>query len=425
MQDNLITDTQFDELDLEPELLRGLADAGFTHCTPIQATALPLALRGQDVEGQAQTGTGKTAAFMLAVMNRLLRAQPQKARRANDPRAVVLAPTRELAIQIHRDAEILGKYAGLRCEVVFGGTGYETQAQALRDGVDILIGTPGRLIDYFKQRIFDLKWVEAVVLDEADRMFDLGFIKDIRFVLRRMAPSEQRLNLLFSATLSHRVSELAYEHMNSPEVVRTSPNDVTVDGVEQRLYHVSKEEKIPLLLGVLRDVDPTRTLVFINTKRTAEKVAAYLEANGYRAGLLSGDVPQKKRMQLLQQFTQGELPILVATDVAARGLHIDSVSHVINFDLPQDAEDYVHRIGRTARAGASGDAISFACEEFVFSLTDIEDFIGASIPSQLVADEMLVSPKKPERSFRPQADGPRRSRKGGRGSGRPRGRRAG
>jgi ATP-dependent RNA helicase RhlB len=272
--------------------------------------------------------------------------------------------------------------------------------------VDILVGTPGRLIDYFKQRIFSLRTVQVVVLDEADRMFDLGFIKDIRFLLRRMPHPDQRLNMLFSATLSHRVSELAYEHMNAPEVVNVSPETKAADKVRQVLYHVASDEKIPLLLGLLRSKDPTRSLVFVNTKRAAERVAGYLIGNGVETAVLSGDVPQSKRIKLLGRFQSGDIPVLVATDVAARGLHIPDVSHVFNYDLPQDAEDYVHRIGRTARAGASGDAVTFACEQYVYSLPEVEEYVGQSIPVAAVTDDLLVEPRPPVR-IRTARSGPR------------------
>nr|MBS0021062.1 DEAD/DEAH box helicase [Gammaproteobacteria bacterium] len=405
MNDKLLTAVTFDSLHLPPALKQGVDEAEFTFCTPIQAKALPLALAGQDVEGKAQTGTGKTAAFLLAIMNHLLRCPPPSKHKEGDPRAIVLAPTRELAIQIHKDAELLGKHTALRICVVYGGAAYESQRETLRAGIDVLIGTPGRTIDYLKQRIFSLKSIQAVVLDEADRMFDLGFIKDIRYLLRRMPPPEKRLNLLFSATLSHRVSELAYEHMNAPTVVNASPEQVMVGKVDQVLYHVSREEKIPLLLGLLKRIEVTRTIIFVNTKRTAERVAAYLTAHDFHAGILSGDVPQQKRLRLLERFRHGQLPILVATDVAARGLHIPDVSHIFNFDLPQDPEDYVHRIGRTARAGAGGDALSFACEEYVYSLPEIEAFIGSKIPTEPVVDGLLMRPislrKRPRRA--PQA----------------------
>lgn len=397
MSEQPLTEVQFTALDLPPELQRGVEKANFKYCTPIQAGSLPRALAGESVQGQAQTGTGKTAVFVLATLKHLSSLPPPSGYKPGQPRAVMLAPTRELAVQILTDAQTLGQFTSLKIGAVYGGTGYQSQREMLRSGVDVLIGTPGRLIDYYKQKEFTLEYVQVMVLDEADRMFDLGFIRDLRYILRRMPPPEQRLNLLFSATLSHRVSELAYEHMNAPAMVNASPNQLTVKGVRQTLYHVSKDEKIALLLGLLQRMEVTRTLVFINTKRTAEDVTACLKAEGHDAGLLSGDVPQRKRLRLLERFKSGDLPILVATDVAARGLHIPDVSHVFNYDLPQDAEDYVHRIGRTARAGASGDAVSFACEEYVFSLMAIEELIGDRIETQSISDDLLTPPAKPLR----------------------------
>ena len=384
-----LNDVSFSNFDLPDVLRQGVAETGFTSCTPIQAATLPLMLAGKDVAGQAQTGTGKTAAFLLATMNRLIMVPAHPKRRLNQPRAVILAPTRELAIQIHKDAVGLGKYANLSVGVVYGGAGYESQRALFETGLDILVGTPGRVIDYFKQDVFDLKVVQVVVLDEADRMFDLGFIKDIRYLLRQMPKPDKRLGLLFSATLSFRVTELAYEHMNNPQLVKIESAKVTADNVSQIVYHTASDEKLAALIGLLKHMDPTRTIVFVNTKRAADQVWGSLEANGFEAAVLSGDVPQAKRMSLLARFQAGELPVLVATDVAARGLHIAAVSHVFNFDLPQDAEDYVHRIGRTARAGASGDAISFACEEYAFSLPDIEKYIGHKIPVGRIADNWL------------------------------------
>jgi len=396
--------------------MQGIKDAGFSQCTPIQAETIPLALAGQDIAGQAQTGTGKTAAFLLATFQRLLENPPNPNRKPNQPRAIILAPTRELAIQINKDAEILGRYTGLKLGLVFGGTGYDQQRKQLEEGVDILIGTPGRLIDYFKQNIFNLKAIEVVVMDEADRMFDLGFIKDIRFLLRRMPPPQKRLGLLFSATLSFRVTELAYEHMNNPQAVKIETDKITADKVKQTCYMTANEEKIPLLIGLLKHMDPRRTIIFINTKREADRVWGFLEGNGLHAAILSGDVPQKKRMRLLEQFQSGDLPVMVATDVAARGLHIPDVSHVFNYDLPEDAEDYVHRIGRTARAGASGDAISFVCERYAFSLPDIETYIGHKLPTDSITSDLLadVNPSSrkpvPERKSRHSGNSSKRGR---------------
>ncbi|NIP72414.1 MAG: ATP-dependent RNA helicase RhlB [Gammaproteobacteria bacterium] len=419
MTDQHLSETRFDSLALHPDLLKGVQDVGFTHCTPIQARTLPLALSGTDVAGQAQTGTGKTAAFLLATMHHLLTHPPRADRAPTQPRALILAPTRELAVQIHADAVELGRRTDFRLGLAFGGTGYESQRRQLQEGVDILIGTPGRIIDYYKQHVFNLKAAQVMVLDEADRMFDLGFIKDIRYLLRRLPAPEKRLNMLFSATLSYRVTELAYEHMNNPTLIEIEPDKVTADKVTQRVYYTANAEKIPLLLGLLRHMDPRRTIVFVNTKRAAERVWGYLEGNGIKAAMLSGDVPQKKRLSLLRAFQSGETPVLVATDVAARGLHIPDVSHVFNFDLPQDAEDYVHRIGRTARAGASGDAISFACEDYAYSLPEIEAFIGHKISSGTVTQELLVEPRPPVRHERPRRRGG--ARPGGRGG--PKGRR--
>jgi ATP-dependent RNA helicase RhlB len=406
MEKNHLTKTKFSSLGLSESLEESLEDAGFEYCTPIQAATLPLALQGMDIAGQAQTGTGKTAAFLLASLHYLMETPVDED--AQGPWVLVLAPTRELALQIHKDAELLGRYTGLVFAAVYGGTGYESQRRKLQRGVDVIIGTPGRVIDFFKQGVFSLKNIEVVVLDEADRMFDLGFIADVRYLLRRMPSPGQRINMLFSATLSHRVMELAYEHMNDPRVVKIESEQITADKVRQVIYHVASADKIKLLLGIIHRHTPNRTIIFTNTKRMADKVAGYLLGNDLEAGVLSGDIPQNKRQQLLERFQRGELPALVATDVAARGLHIPAVSHVINFDLPQDAEDYVHRIGRTARIGESGDAISFACEEFVYSLPEIEEFIEQKIPAEPITPDLLMDPKPPKRLERRSGSGPRR-----------------
>lgn len=420
MTDKHLTEIAFSSFNLNDKITQGIEEAGFSFCTPIQAQTIPIAIQGKDVAGQAQTGTGKTAAFLVACFQYLMDNPASEGRKKTQPRAVMLAPTRELAIQIHKDAELLGKHTGFRLGLVFGGTGYEQQRQQLEDGVDILIGTPGRLIDYFKQKIFDLDVLQVMVLDEADRMFDLGFIKDIRYLMRRMPKPEQRLSMLFSATLSYRVTELAYEHMDNPEEVKIEADKVTADKVKQVCYMTANDEKISLLIGLLRHMDPRRTIVFVNTKRVADLVWGFLEGNEYKAAVLSGDVPQKKRMRLLTEFQAGELPVLVATDVAARGLHIPDVSHVINYDLPEDAEDYVHRIGRTARAGASGDAISFACETYSFSLPEIEAYIGHRIEMQPVSQELLAEIDPKSRKYPAHGSrnargkgGPNRGRSGG------------
>lgn len=389
--DEADTATRFCELDVPEQILRALDELNFEYCTEIQALSLPVIIAGKDVAAQAQTGTGKTAAFLVGLMRQLILSK--KAEKNKHPRALILAPTRELAIQIFDDAKKLGKYCDLKLAVAYGGTDYEKQRNTINEGTDILIGTPGRLIDYFKQGVFNLKQIECLVLDEADRMFDLGFIADIRYLMRRMPPPEERIGMLFSATLSHRVMELAYEHMNTPTNVKTQEENITAEGVRQTLYHPAGDEKIPLLIGLLQLMQPKRTIVFVNTRRAAEKVEAFLAGNDFECGLLSGGVRQTKRQRLLKQFSEGQLPILIATDVAARGLHIDDVTHVFNYDLPQNAEDYVHRIGRTARAGNTGEAISFACEEYAFSLMDIEEYIEAAIPTANITDDLIITPK--------------------------------
>jgi ATP-dependent RNA helicase RhlB len=415
MSQNHLSDLRFDSLVIHEQVQEGIRDAGFEFCTPIQANTLPIALEGHDVAGQAQTGTGKTAAFLIATYQRLLLSEPP-ADEKKQPRAFMLAPTRELAVQIANDAEVLGKHTGFKIGLAYGGTDYEKQRRTIEDGIDVLIGTPGRIIDYFKQGVFKLDRVEVAVLDEADRMFDLGFIKDIRYLLRRLPSPEKRLNMLFSATLSHRVMELAYEHMNEPELIQIEPDKVTADKVRQAIFFPSNEDKMPLLIGLIREMGQVRTMVFVNMKREAERVQAYLQANGIDAQAISGDVPQKKRLRMLMQFQAGELPVLIGTDVASRGLHIPDVQYVVNYDLPQDAEDYVHRIGRTARAGASGDAISFGCETYAISLPDIEDYIGHKIPVANYDASQLPELTRPKPR-------PRKKTQQRRGGGKPRPRR--
>ena len=399
MSDKPLTDITFSSLPLAPSLLAGLESSGFSRCTPIQAMTLPVALAARDVAGQAQTGTGKTLAFLVAVVNRLLTQPALAERKPEDPRALILAPTRELAIQIHKDAVKFASDLGLKFALVYGGVDYDKQRELLQQGADVIIATPGRLIDYVKQhKVVSLHACEICVLDEADRMFDLGFIKDIRFLLRRMPARTTRQTLLFSATLSHRVLELAYEHMNEPEKLVVETETITAARVRQVVYFPSNEEKLPLLLGLLSRSEGARTMVFVNTKVFVERVAKALEKAGYRVGVLSGDVPQKKRESLLRKFQAGTLEILVATDVAARGLHIDGIKYVYNYDLPFDAEDYVHRIGRTARLGEEGDAISFACEMYAMSLPDIEAYIEQKIPVGQVTPELLTALPRPERA---------------------------
>ncbi len=388
MKETHLTKTRFSNLELSDLIIKSLKSANFIECTPIQDKTLPLSLRGKDIAGQAQTGTGKTAAFLLATFQHLINDESENIK---NPRALILAPTRELAIQIHKDALLLGKQLNLKYALIYGGTDYKKQQDSLKANVDIVIGTPGRIIDFYRQKALNLKHIQVSVLDEADRMFDLGFIKDIRFLLRQMPPAEKRLNLLFSATLSYKVTELAYEHMNNPVLVKIETEDVTSKAITQSAFCPANDQKIPLLFGLLKKHQPQRCIVFVNTKRCAEQLESYLVANAYKVAVLSGDVPQDKRQRLLNDFQENKVHLMIATDVAARGLHIPEVSHVINYDLPQDVEDYVHRIGRTARFGASGVAFSFICEDYAYSMPDIEDFIGEKIVVQPITDDVIAT----------------------------------
>jgi ATP-dependent RNA helicase RhlB len=382
---------EFSTLDLPESVQQGIRDAGFVTATPIQEATLPLALKGKDVAGQSQTGTGKTAAFLIAAFARLLRRAEAAGAPAPGPRVLIIAPTRELVVQIEADANALGRHTGLRILAVYGGIDYARQRDALREGCDVLIGTPGRLIDYLKQQVWSPRHVEVLVIDEADRMFDMGFVADLRFILRRLPRPERRQSFLFSATLSFRVLELTWEFMNNPAQITIAPKQKTVETVEQALYHVGREEKFALLLGLLRREGGHRIVVFTNTRDEAARLEESLNANGWPAHALTGDVQQKRRLRILADFKEGRLPILVATDVASRGLHIESVSHVINWDLPQDPEDYVHRIGRTARAGAGGKAISLVDESTALMLEPIEKFLGQKIPVDWADDDLFVA----------------------------------
>lgn len=390
-----LTETRFSNLELSDSIIKSLKQAEYINCTPIQDKTLPLSLRGKDIAGQAQTGTGKTAAFLLATFQHLINDESEKIK---NPRALIIAPTRELAIQIHKDALLLGTLLNFRYALIYGGIDYKKQLDSIKSNVDIIIGTPGRIIDFFRQNAFTLNNIQVSVLDEADRMFDLGFIKDIRFLLRRMPPAEKRLNMLFSATLSYKVTELAYEHMNNPVLVKIENEEVTSKAITQSAFCPANDQKIPLLIGLLKKHQPQRCIVFVNTKRCAEQLDSFLVANDYKVAVLSGDVPQEKRQRLLNDFQENKVQLMIATDVAARGLHIPEVSHIINYDLPQDVEDYVHRIGRTARFGASGVAFSFICEEYAYSMPDIEEYIGEKIVVNPMTEDVLATeikqPKK-------------------------------
>jgi ATP-dependent RNA helicase RhlB len=406
-----LTKTRFDEFNLPDQVVNGLHDAGFIHCTPIQARTLPVSLTGRDVAGQAQTGTGKTAAFLVTLLTRLL-ALSEEERQL--PSALIVTPTRELARQIYEEAKILARHTDLTMVQVVGGVDYVKQADTLRQGVDIIICTPGRIIDYYKQKVFKTEGIKALVIDEADRLLDLGFAKDMRYILRKLPLYEKRQSMLFSATLSYRVMELTYEFMNLPEFIAVTPETVTVEGIEQSLYHVGIDKKVSLLLGLLKREEWSRMLIFVNTKAGVEMLTHKLKGNGWPAEGITGDLPQPKRFRLMEQFKKGQIKILLATDVASRGIHVEDISHVINYDLPQDSENYVHRIGRTARAGKTGRALSLACEHYVFHLEPVEKMLGYKIPVVWPGDDWFVEdrsrPLAPRRRPRPKTAAQKRTR---------------
>jgi ATP-dependent RNA helicase RhlB len=408
---------RFNELALAPEIMHAVADLGFQYCTPIQAGIMPQTLQGRDAFGQAQTGTGKTAAFLITILQHLLTKPPLGPRKPGTPRALVLAPTRELCMQIYKDAVGLSTYTGTNTVAVFGGMDYEKQKNQLRGQlVDIVAATPGRLLDFKKRGDLDLRQVEVLVLDEADRMLDMGFIPDVRTIVHSTPTKDRRQTLFFSATLNDDVRRLATQWTRDPASVTVAPEAVAVDTVEQVVYIVTLQEKFALLYNILQRENAQRVIVFVNRRDSAEDLLYKLRRYNINSALLSGAVPQEKRVRVLEQFRAGEIRVLVATDVAGRGIHVDSVSHVVNYNMPFDAEDYVHRIGRTGRAGASGTSISFACEEDSFYIPDIEKFIGRPLSCTHPEDEWLKLPPPPPGA--PEApDRPRERRPGGRGGG--------
>jgi ATP-dependent RNA helicase RhlB len=400
----------FNTLDLPEPVMQGIRAAGFVTATPIQEAALPLALKGKDVAGQSQTGTGKTAAFLIAAFTRLLREPAPPPAGPTAPRVLIIAPTRELVVQIESDAHQLGRFTPFNIQAVYGGIDYAKQRDTLAAACDVLVGTPGRLIDYLKQHVWTPRKVEVLVVDEADRMFDMGFIADLRFILRKLPPPERRQSFLFSATLSFRVLELTWEFMNNPSQITIMPQQKTAERVEQLLYHVGREEKFGLLLGLLRREGGNRILIFSNTREEARRLEDRLTRNGWEARALTGDVDQKRRLRILNDFKEGQLPVLVATDVASRGLHIENVTHVVNWDLPQDVEDYVHRIGRTARAGAGGKAIALIDEASALYLEPIEKFIGQKITVEWPEDDLILPEIRPSAEERRRYAEERRAR---------------
>lgn len=378
---------RFTDFDFHPDILKGIEDAGFEECTPVQTECFKATFAGKDVAAQSQTGTGKTAAFLLSIYQLFLSDAVER------KKALIIAPTRELAVQIEEEAKLLGKHLDFRVGCFYGGVGYKEQESLLQNGVDIFIGTPGRLIDFGKQKKIDFSAFGAVVIDEADRLFDMGFLPDLRRIVKMLADFNSRRTMLYSATLSVRVQNLAWEYMRNPVYIEIEPESITVEEISQSIYHVSRDEKMRALLGILKSENPENAVIFSNTKFAAVEVAKRLSLNGFPTEFIMGDMPQKKRLQTINRIKEGELRFLVATDVAARGLHINDLDMVINYDVPEDPESYVHRIGRTARAGKEGKAVTLACERFVYGLPGIESFIGMKIPvaeldaSQLVEDQ--------------------------------------
>jgi ATP-dependent RNA helicase RhlB len=366
----------FSELELNPKIQDAITEAGFITCTPVQEQTFEHTLVGSDVAVQSQTGTGKTAAFLISIFQLFL-----EQRELDSRTALIIAPTRELADQIEKDAVLLAKHTGLLTGSFYGGVGYHRQEQLLRDGVRVAIGTPGRLLDFAEQRKLDLSKVGILVIDEADRLFDMGFIPDLRRLIRDMPSREERVTMLFSATLAPRVKALAAEYMRSPAEITIEPEHITVEQVTHELYHVARQRKLSLLLGLLEREKPRNALMFTNTKQAAYELATRLSRNGLRCEYIIGDLPQSRRQRLIDELKAGDIQFLAATDVAARGIHVDDLGLVVNYDLPEYAENYVHRVGRTARVGKSGKAITLACEEYVFGLEAIEEYIGMKLPA--------------------------------------------
>lgn len=382
--------TRFHDLDLAPELLHGIADLGFSYCSPIQAKILPHTLRGMDAIGKAQTGTGKTAAFLITVFNDLLAHPLEGERFLAEPRAVVLAPTRELVMQIAADAEGLGRYTGLNVVTLIGGADYQKQLQQVNARVtDLVVATPGRLIDFMERRDLYLDRVEIMVLDEADRMLDMGFIPQVKRIVRTTPRKEDRQTLLFSATFTPDILNLAQQWTHQPITVEIEPERVATASVDQRVYSLAAHERMRVLINVLRDPAAESVIVFANRRDQVRSVYEKLRKAGISCGMLSGEITQAKRTKTLAQFKDGTISVLVATDVAGRGIHVDGVTHVVNFNLPEDPEDYVHRIGRTGRAGATGVSISFASEDDAFLLPDIETLLGEKLVCSPPPEDLL------------------------------------
>lgn len=384
--------TRFHDFDLPDELMHAIADAGFRYCSPIQAQSLPYTLRGGDVVGKAQTGTGKTAAFLITVINDLLKNPVQHQRYAGEARAVILAPTRELALQIGKDAEALCKYCSLSVQVLVGGMDYQKQKTHLHSRlVDIVVATPGRLIDFLDSRDVYLDEVECLVIDEADRMLDMGFIPQVKRIVRATPQKENRQTLLFSATFNQDVLNLASQWTCSPAHIEIQPERASTDNVEQHVYMISSDEKFTVLMNLLQQDAVHSLIVFANRRDICRNLYEKLRACDVSCGMLSGEVDQSRRVRTLEQFRSGRTKVLVATDVAGRGIHVDGISHVVNYTLPEVPDDYVHRIGRTGRAGATGTSISFACEDDSFLLPEIEKLLGKKLVCEMAPVQLLAN----------------------------------
>ncbi len=416
--------TRFHDLGLPDRIMHAIADLDFKYCTPVQAEVLVKTLKGQDATGQAQTGTGKTAAFLITILNYLLRNPIRDKRPPGTPRALILAPTRELVIQIAADAEKLAKYLRVGIQAVYGGMDYKKQKRNLQRRVDIVVATPGRLLDFHGQHDIHLSKIEILVLDEADRMLDMGFYPDMKKIERRTPPKAKRQTLLFSATIPDEVKRISSNWTKDPVNVEIEPEQIAVKTVEQVVYITTTDEKFDLLFNIVRKEDVSKAIIFVNRRTEAKRLSAKISTMGYACKELSGDVDQKKRLRTLKEFKEGKLQMIVATDVAGRGIHIDGISHVFNFNLPSDPEDYVHRIGRTGRAGHEGKSISFACEDDGFYIPAIEEFIGCSLHVEY-PDESLLKPfeapeqknsegdKKPEQKNVKENSKPRNKRDAG------------
>lgn len=384
---------KFETLGLHPDILKGIQDAGFTQCTPIQEQALPECMKGSDVIAQSQTGSGKTAVFLLTVFTRLLAAGPNT---TGKPRALVMVPTRELATQVAEDSEKLGKHLSINSVAIYGGVEYNKQVNALKEGVELVVATPGRMIDLYKSKTLSLDAIEIFVIDEADRMFDMGFAPDIMYIAGKLPKGKPRQTMLFSATIDENVRRLASRYMKpDPAMIEIEPEQVTVDLIDQKIIYVSNEEKLDVMITLLKRAEVERSIIFTNMKRTAEMLGVKLTGNGLPAKVLTGDITQDRRQKIIDGMKSGKLKILVATDVAARGLHIDGITHVFNFDLPDDAANYVHRIGRTARAGKTGTAFSLVCEDHVLNLPEIEKYIERKLEPEWIDDSELVKDTAP------------------------------